>query len=65
MPDYVVKYLEDSLAAMVKTDGWDGVCKNNGWTRAFMGSADFKAFLDKTNAEYQDLLTQIGLFKGN
>ena len=65
MPDYAVKYLEDSLAAMVKTDGWDGVCKNNGWTKAFMGSADFKAFLDKTNTEYQDLLTQIGLFKGN
>jgi len=65
MPDYALEYMENALAEMVKTDIWDEVCTRNGWTKAFMGSDDFSAFLDKTDKEYKEILQEIGFYKGN
>lgn len=64
MPDYAVKYWSDVLAKMVQTPEWKEVVKKNGWTEAFMGPEEFKAFLDKTNEEYKSLLMEVGLYKG-
>lgn len=64
MPDYAVKYWEDALSKMVGTQTWKDICTKNGWTPAYMNSADFKAFLDKTNESYKGLLTDVGLYTG-
>ncbi|TYP55416.1 tripartite tricarboxylate transporter substrate binding protein [Thermosediminibacter litoriperuensis] len=64
MPDYTVKYLSDTLAKMVQTPEWKEIVKKNGWTEAFMGPEEFKAFLDRTNEEYKSLLVEVGLYKG-
>jgi putative tricarboxylic transport membrane protein len=63
MPQAAKAFMEDALGKMVQTASWDEICKRNGWTKAFMGSSDFAAFLDKTNEEYKTLLTEIGLYK--
>lgn len=65
MPGYAVEYMEGALAKMVETDQWKEICKKNGWAEAFMGSEEFKQFLDKTNEEYKVLLQEIGLYKSN
>lgn len=56
-------YLTEAFRKMSETPEWDEVCAKNGWTKAFMESEAFAAFLEKTNEEYKDLLTEIGLFK--
>ncbi len=63
MPDYAVKYWENALSKMVQTQTWKDICIKNGWTAAYMNSADFKAFLEKTNESYKTLLTDVGLAK--
>lgn len=63
MPEYAVKYMSDSLKKMSGTDQWKEICAKNGWTNAYMGPDGFMKFLEKTNEEYKDLLTQIGFLK--
>ncbi|MGB9840349.1 tripartite tricarboxylate transporter substrate binding protein [Thermovenabulum sp.] len=64
MPDYAVKYLTDALSKMVNTPEWDEMVKKYGWTKAFMGSEEFKAFLEKTNESYKEILKEIDMYKG-
>lgn len=63
MPDYAVKYLEGSLKKMSETPEWNEVCKKNGWVKVYMGTEDFKKFLDKTNDEYKVLLKEVDMLK--
>ena len=56
-------HLVEAMQKMTATAEWDDVCAKNGWTKAFMGSEDFAAFLAKTEGEYKDLLTEIGIYK--
>ncbi|WP_319371291.1 tripartite tricarboxylate transporter substrate binding protein [uncultured Ilyobacter sp.] len=63
MPEEALKYWEDTLAKMVETPEWDEAVKRNGWTKSFANSADFSAFLDKTNEEYKEIMAEIGLLK--
>lgn len=65
MPEAAKAFMEDALKKLSETKAWKDICKHNGWTEVFMGSADFAAFLDKTNEEYKVLLKEIGLYKGN
>lgn len=61
MPEAERKYMEAALKKMSETPDWKEICARNGWTNAFMGSADFKVFLEKSNADTQVLLKEIGM----
>lgn len=61
MPDYAMAYWQEVLAKMVKTPEWAEACKRNGWDQKYMNAADFKAFLDKTNREYMEIMEEINM----
>lgn len=63
MPKEALAFMEEALRKVAETDEWKAICRQNGWTEAYMGAADFNAFLEKTNAEYEVLLKDIGLYK--
>ncbi|ADO82079.1 Bug family tripartite tricarboxylate transporter substrate binding protein [Ilyobacter polytropus] len=63
MPEEALTYWEDTLAKMVETPEWDEAVKKNGWSKSFANSADFDAFLEKTNEEYKEILADIGMLK--
>ncbi len=61
MPDYAVKFWEETLAKMVETDEWKAEAAKHGWAPAYLNQADFKAFLKETNESYKLILDEIGL----
>ncbi|MGE5630137.1 MAG: tripartite tricarboxylate transporter substrate binding protein [Caulobacteraceae bacterium] len=63
MPDYAVKYWQDTLAKMVQTPEWKAACEQNGWDQAYANGNDFKKFLDETNENYKQILSEIGMLK--
>ena len=63
MPEYALKYWEETLAKMVETPEWDEAVKKNGWSKSYANSADFATFLDKTNEDYKEILDDIGMLK--
>jgi putative tricarboxylic transport membrane protein len=63
MPESAVSFLSTALEKMSGTDEWNEVCGKNGWTKSYMGTEDFKSFLNKTNGEYEELLQAIGFLK--
>lgn len=63
MPEYAVKFWEETLAKMVETPEWDAAVEKNGWSKSWADSAEFSAFLDQTNEEYKEILSDIGMLK--
>jgi putative tricarboxylic transport membrane protein len=63
MPDYAVKYWQETLGKMVETPEWIAACKTNGWDQTYLNTADFNTFLDKTNEDYKSILEEIGMLK--
>jgi putative tricarboxylic transport membrane protein len=63
MPDYAVKYWQDTLGKMVETPEWHAAAKTNGWDETYLNTADFNTFLDKTNEDYKSILEEIGMLK--
>ncbi len=61
MPDYAVEYWENVLYKMSGTEAWETLCRRYGWSMAYEGREEFEAYLDEVNAEYQELLEEIGL----
>lgn len=61
MPDYAVKYWEETLGAMVETDEWLEASAQNGWSQCYLDAEGFSAFLDETNENYKSILSEIGM----
>ncbi|GAB6109695.1 Bug family tripartite tricarboxylate transporter substrate binding protein [Fusibacter bizertensis] len=61
MPDYAVKFWEDTLAKMVETEEWKTEADKHGWAPAYLNQADFISFLKETNDAYKTILDEIGL----
>jgi putative tricarboxylic transport membrane protein len=61
MPDYAVKYWQDTLAKMVETPEWKQARETNGWDDAYMNGDEFVKFLEETNEEYKAILSEIGM----
>lgn len=61
MPDYAVKFWEDTLAKMVETEEWKTEADKHGWAPAYLNQADFISFLKETNESYKTILDEIGL----
>ena len=63
MPDYALKYWQETLKKMVETPEWAEACKKNGWDQTYMNTDDFNKFLEKTNEDYKAILQEIGMLK--
>jgi len=63
MPKEVVKFWQDTYTKMVKTDTWKKMLARNRWGDEFLIEG-FPEFLDKTQAEINDIARKIGMAKG-
>lgn len=63
-PASAVKYWDQSLSKLVKTDAWKKMLDKHGWFDAYAGSAQFSKDLDGEIKVYTAILTQLGLAKG-
>lgn len=61
MPDYAVKFWQDTLTKMVETDEWKEAAARNGWDHAFATGDEFNSFLDEKNEDYKTILEEIGM----
>ncbi|MBR6026135.1 MAG: tripartite tricarboxylate transporter substrate binding protein [Neisseriaceae bacterium] len=63
MPDYAVQYWRDALKKLQDTPEWKQVCAEKGWDMIYLDAPEFEQFLEKTEAEYIEVMTQIGMLK--
>jgi putative tricarboxylic transport membrane protein len=64
-PASAVKYWDQTLAKMVKTDAWKKALDRHGWHDAYAGSAQFRKELDGETKIYNAILSQLGMAKGS
>jgi putative tricarboxylic transport membrane protein len=62
-PASAVKYWDQALGKMVKTDAWKRMLDKFGWFDAYAGSAQFRKDLEGEIKVYNAILTQLGLAK--
>jgi putative tricarboxylic transport membrane protein len=63
MPEYAVKYWQDTLKKMSETEEWKAACKTNGWDNIYLGGEDFVKFIEQENENSKALLEEIGMLK--
>lgn len=63
MPEDKVEFWEEKLHKMTQTDQWDEIAKRNGWTQQYRDAEEFSSFLEETNEDYKDILSDIGLYR--
>jgi putative tricarboxylic transport membrane protein len=63
-PASAVKYWDQTLSKLVKTDAWKKMLDKHGWFDAYAGSAQFRKDLDGEIKVYTAILTQLGMAKG-
>lgn len=63
MPDYALRFWEDTLRKMTETPEWRETCERFGWDMAYQGHEEFGKFLEEVNAEYAALLDQVGILQ--
>lgn len=56
-----VAYYESAYADLVETDAWRTETTRLGWTDSYLGSGEFGAFLDETNQDFAEILSEVGL----
>lgn len=64
VPAEAVKYWDQTLSKMVKTDSWKKILEKYQWFDAYAGSAAFRKALAEENKAYEQILTQLGMAKG-
>ena len=63
MPREAIAYWRDTLAKMVKTDGWKKVLDQNAWIDLYQTGDELHAFLAKELASYEKILKDMGIAK--
>lgn len=61
MPAEAVAYYEALFAEMLETDGWQQARDQLGWLDAYQDSEAFGLFLDEQQAQFSEVLTELGL----
>lgn len=61
MPAYAVEYWRNTLKEMVATPEWAAARNTNGWDDAYMDAPEFQTFLEKSDADYREILSDIGM----
>jgi len=64
IPAEAVKYWDQTLSKMVKTESWKKILEKYQWFDAYADSATFRRDLEQENKVYVDILTQLGMAKG-
>jgi putative tricarboxylic transport membrane protein len=64
-PGSAVKYWDQTLAKMVKSDAWKKMLNRHGWHDAYASSAQFRKDLEGEIKVYNGILTQLGLAKSS
>jgi putative tricarboxylic transport membrane protein len=62
-PASTVKYWDQALGKMVKTDAWKNMLDKFGWFDAYASSAQFRRDLDGETKVYTGILTKLGMAK--
>ena len=62
-PASTVKYWDQTLAKMVKTDAWRNMLDKFGWFDAYASSARFRKDLEGETKVYAEILTKLGMAK--
>ena len=63
MPDYAVKYWQETLKKMTETEQWKNALKTNGWDNIYADGDEFVKFLEQENESSKALLDEIGMLK--
>ncbi|MDP3890997.1 tripartite tricarboxylate transporter substrate binding protein [Nocardioides sp.] len=61
LTDTQVSYYESAYQKLSETEAWQTEMEKYGWVDSFQGSEDFGTFLDEQQAEFEDILTDVGL----
>jgi putative tricarboxylic transport membrane protein len=64
IPAEAVKYWDQTLSKMVKTDSWKKILEKYQWFDAYANSATFRNDLEQESKAYEQILTQLGMAKG-
>lgn len=64
VPATTVKYWDETLGKMVKTEAWKKALDKFGWYDAYADSATFRKDLAREEKVYAQILTQLGMAKG-
>lgn len=64
IPASTVRYWDQTLPKMVKSDAWKKSLDRFGWHDAYAGSAQFRKDLAEEEKAYAQILTQLGMAKG-
>ena len=64
MPAAAVKYWEQSIARLMKTDAWKKALERHQWFDGYADSAAFRRDIEQENKQYVEVLTELGLAKG-
>ena len=63
MPADVLKVLEASFTKAIQSKEWQDMCKQNGWTPAYLNAADAQKFAGDQAAWYQQKIPTLNLVK--
>jgi putative tricarboxylic transport membrane protein len=63
IPDEAVRYWNQTLSKMVKTDSWKKILDRYQWFDAYAGSDEFRKDLAEENKVYEQILAQLGMAK--
>jgi putative tricarboxylic transport membrane protein len=63
IPAQAVKYWDQTLSKLVKTDSWKKILDKYQWFDAYASSEEFRKALAEENKHYQQILTQLGMAK--
>ena len=64
MPAEAVRYWEQTVGRLMKTDAWKKAQERHLWFDAYADSATFRRDIERENKEYTDVLTELGMAKG-
>ncbi len=64
IPSEAVKYWDQTLSKMVKTESWKKTLDRYQWFDAYADSATFRRDLEQENKVYADILSQLGMARG-
>ncbi|KIL35495.1 transporter [Cohnella kolymensis] len=63
MPDYAVKYWQETLKKLSESEEWKKSLEANGWENGFKSGDDFTHFLEDQEKLIQEILTSLGMAK--
>ncbi len=64
MPTEAVKYWEQTVGRLMKTDAWMKAQNRHLWFDAYADSATFRRDMEQESRQYAEVLTELGMAKG-